>query len=50
MDINCTAEELAIINKVATAAEHLNVPAYLIGGFVRDKIITEIPKMQILFA
>ena len=39
MDINCTAEELAIINKVATAAEHLNVPAYLIGGFVRDKII-----------
>jgi len=39
MDINCTAEELAILQKVAAAAEQLQVPAFLIGGFVRDKII-----------
>lgn len=39
MYINCTNQELFILNKIATAAEKLNVEAFLIGGFVRDKII-----------
>ena len=32
-------KELFIFNKIASAAQELGVKAYLIGGFVRDKII-----------
>ncbi|HNP22136.1 MAG TPA: HD domain-containing protein [Panacibacter sp.] len=39
MDIQCTEKELFILKKVANAAAELNVPCWLIGGFVRDKII-----------
>lgn len=39
MDINCTDKELFLLKKIAAAAEELQVEAYLIGGFVRDKII-----------
>ncbi|MEZ5033710.1 MAG: HD domain-containing protein [Chitinophagaceae bacterium] len=39
MDIQCTKEELALIKEVAAAAKSLAVDAYLIGGFVRDKIL-----------
>ncbi len=39
MDIPCTDKELFLLKKVASAAEELAVEAYLIGGFVRDKII-----------
>ena len=39
MEINCTDKELFIINKIASAAEALGVETYLIGGFVRDKIL-----------
>ena len=39
MEINCTDTELKIFEKVAKAAEVLNYPCYLIGGFVRDKIL-----------
>ncbi len=39
MDINCTDKELFIFNKIAHAAAELNLETYLIGGFVRDKII-----------
>ena len=39
MEINCTDKELFIINKVASAAEALGVETYLIGGFVRDKLL-----------
>jgi putative nucleotidyltransferase with HDIG domain len=39
MDIQCTEQEMFILKKVAKAAEQLNVKAFLIGGFVRDKII-----------
>ena len=39
MYINCTDKELAIFNKIAAAAQKLQLPCYVIGGFVRDKII-----------
>jgi tRNA nucleotidyltransferase/poly(A) polymerase len=39
MEINCTERELFLLNKVATAAEALGVETYLIGGFVRDKLL-----------
>lgn len=39
MHIPCTHKELSILNKIAHSAQKLNMPCYLIGGFVRDKII-----------
>ena len=39
MYINCTDKELFLFKKIARAAEELNLPCYLIGGFVRDKIL-----------
>ena len=39
MDIKCTDKELFILKKIAHAVEDLGVESYLIGGFVRDKII-----------
>jgi putative nucleotidyltransferase with HDIG domain len=39
MEINCTDTELKIFEKIAEAAQGLNYPCYLIGGFVRDKIL-----------
>jgi poly(A) polymerase len=39
MYINCTDNELIVFKKIAAAAAALNVPCYLIGGFVRDKIL-----------
>src|SRR5687768_13118406 len=39
MEINCTEKELLILKKIARAAEELDVETYLIGGFVRDKIL-----------
>jgi poly(A) polymerase len=39
MDINCTDKELFIFKKIGRAAEKLNTPCYIIGGFVRDKLI-----------
>jgi poly(A) polymerase len=39
MDIECTGRELFVLNKVAKAAETLSMPCYLIGGFVRDKLL-----------
>ena len=39
MDIQCTEKELFIFKKIAHAAEELGIPCFLIGGFVRDKII-----------
>ncbi|HEY4111534.1 CCA tRNA nucleotidyltransferase [Puia sp.] len=39
MDINCTPKELFVFDKIARAAATLGAPAYLIGGFVRDKLI-----------
>jgi putative nucleotidyltransferase with HDIG domain len=39
MEIQCTDSELSILKKVAFAAHQLQTPCYLIGGFVRDKIL-----------
>ena len=39
MDINCTNEELDLLAKVAKAAQNLGRETYLVGGFVRDKIL-----------
>lgn len=39
MDINCTVKELFIFKKIAAAAQELHMPCFLIGGFVRDKIM-----------
>jgi poly(A) polymerase len=39
MEIAFTDRELPIFRKIGQAAETLGVPCYLIGGFVRDKII-----------
>ena len=39
MDIQCTPEESFLLHKVAHAAQDAGIEAYLIGGFVRDKII-----------
>ncbi len=39
MHIDCTDKESQVFEKIAAAAEQLQVPCYLIGGFVRDKII-----------
>lgn len=39
MEINCTEKELFIFKKIAHAADELGLETYLIGGFVRDKLI-----------
>lgn len=39
MYIHCSDKELVLFKKIAAAAQALDVPCYLIGGFVRDKII-----------
>lgn len=39
MYIQCSEKERFIINKIAKAAGELSLESYVIGGFVRDKII-----------
>ncbi|MBO9201840.1 MULTISPECIES: CCA tRNA nucleotidyltransferase [Niastella] len=39
MDIKCNDKELFVFKKIAHAAEELKVPTYVIGGFVRDKLL-----------
>ena len=39
MYINCNDKELEILQKIAFSAQELGLPCYLIGGFVRDKIL-----------
>ena len=39
MDINCSDRELELLHKIAEAAWTLDFPCYLIGGFVRDKLL-----------
>ncbi len=39
MQIKCTRQELGLLKKIAAAASLLGMESYLIGGFVRDKIL-----------
>jgi putative nucleotidyltransferase with HDIG domain len=39
MNIRCTEEETFIFRKISDAAAELSMSAYIIGGFVRDKIL-----------
>ena len=39
MDIECSKVELELLRKVAATAQRMKTPCYLIGGFVRDKIM-----------
>jgi tRNA nucleotidyltransferase/poly(A) polymerase len=39
MDINCTDKELDLFKKIAGAADAMGAESYLIGGFVRDKLL-----------
>lgn len=39
MDISVTEKELKLLKQVATVSEELGVSTYLIGGFVRDKLL-----------
>ncbi len=39
MKIRCTEEEILIFRKISDAASELSMAAFIIGGFVRDKIL-----------
>jgi len=39
MQIPCSKDELLLLEKIAFAARKLQLPAYVIGGFVRDKLL-----------
>ncbi len=39
MDIDCSKREIEILKKIGDASDSLGLPCYLIGGFVRDKIL-----------
>jgi poly(A) polymerase len=39
MQINLTAQELTVFKKIALASNNLGIKSYVIGGFVRDKIL-----------
>src|SRR4051812_45126701 len=39
MDISCTQEEQKLFERIGQAAANLHMRCYLIGGFVRDKLL-----------
>jgi tRNA nucleotidyltransferase/poly(A) polymerase len=39
MDIVCSKEERQLLERIAAAAQQLGLSCYLIGGFVRDKLL-----------
>jgi poly(A) polymerase len=39
MYINCSEKETGVLKKIAEGAWKLDIPCYLIGGFVRDKLL-----------
>ncbi len=44
MFIDCSNKEKVVFEKIALASKQLHMPAFIIGGFVRDKIIGRITK------
>ena len=44
MEIACTDTESVLLQKIAQSAEQLQVETYLVGGFVRDKIMGRLTK------
>ncbi|MEI8278294.1 MAG: HD domain-containing protein [Bacteroidota bacterium] len=44
MDILCTSDERKLLERISFAAQQLNVKCYLIGGFVRDKLLNRATK------
>lgn len=39
MDIPCTAEELQLFSRISNVAAETGTPCYIVGGFVRDKLL-----------
>jgi len=39
MDISCTKEEVKLFERITDVADRLNISCYLVGGFVRDKLL-----------
>ncbi len=39
MQIQCSENEMQVFRKIAAAAEKIGTPAFIVGGFVRDKLI-----------
>lgn len=44
MDINCSEREVEVLKEIAASAKELQMPCYLIGGFVRDKLMNRTTK------
>lgn len=44
MEITCSAKELFVFKKIAHAAADLRLETYVVGGFVRDKLLGRITK------
>ncbi len=44
MDISCTKEEARLLERIGGVADNLNMSCYLVGGFVRDKLIGRLTK------
>ncbi len=44
MEIDCSPVELDLFERIGKAAANLNVSCFLIGGFVRDKLIGRVTK------
>ena len=49
MDISCTKEEEKLFERIANAAEALGVSCYIVGGFVRDKLLEAIPAKMLMW-
>lgn len=39
MDISCTKDEIILLERIADVAAKMNISCYLVGGFVRDKLL-----------
>jgi poly(A) polymerase len=44
MEINCTPNEIKLFKTISKAATSIDAEAYIIGGFVRDKLLNRVTK------